>query len=292
MAAKPFKRDEFLRMLNKYKPKPDSPRAGTDTTPQQIRTVPATSQSAGPPASHLPSTSTSSHLQTAPVTHSKPFSSTPVPYNSSYSDSPAPAKSADKPSIDMSHITPTTNRRASISAVASPYNLIPLNNSFGMPVIHDDEDFSSTPAYKSQTPPYPSTPSPSVTRTPWPSTTRRTSTSKISTIEESTPSRESSTALVTSTPSPRVGSRTPSPERPTPAAPSSSLSHDSEAEHSHAIRILVADNSQNDRQIYKRMLSQYQADIVGSGTGALDLFDTNNYDVILLDCNLEGIHTS
>jgi CheY-like chemotaxis protein len=55
------------------------------------------------------------------------------------------------------------------------------------------------------------------------------------------------------------------------------------------VRILVADNSQADRQIYKRMLSQYQADIVGSGTSALDLFDTNNYDVILLDCNLEGI---
>lgn len=37
------------------------------------------------------------------------------------------------------------------------------------------------------------------------------------------------------------------------------------------------------------MLSQYQADIVASGSSALDLFDTNNYEVILLDCNLEDM---
>lgn len=63
-----------------------------------------------------------------------------------------------------------------------------------------------------------------------------------------------------------------------------------EAGGSHNLRILVADASQADRQIYKKMLNQYQADIVSSGTGALDMFDTNNYDVILLDCNLEGKH--
>lgn len=293
-------------MLNKYKPKPDSPRA-IDSTPQ-TRTLPASTQSAGP----LRDTTIapSNQPQTAPVERTKSFNTaSPIPFNSFAEQEPV----VDKPSTHSEkNVTPITNRRASVSAVASPYNLISLNTSFGMPALREDEEFSAplsspTPAAlltpKSQTPPYPNTPaysfatpSPSTTRTPWPSVSRRASSpSRINSSYGESPLPESATVSRTrqptppslSTPMPTSSPRTPSPEpslRPNNKSPSRAHS----PEHSHAVRILVADNSSNDRHIYTKMLAQYQADIVGSGIGALDLFDTNNYDVILLDCNLEG----
>lgn len=55
------------------------------------------------------------------------------------------------------------------------------------------------------------------------------------------------------------------------------------------VRILLANGSISERNIYKRILAQYDADILKSGQEVLDNFSSNSYDVILLHNNLEDM---
>jgi CheY-like chemotaxis protein len=327
-SAKPFKRDEFLRMLNRYKPKSDLTEAAqlTRQTPPVVRrttnSVPAVSQSAG--ATTHPSTPEhSTYPQTAPPAQtSRPKqykTSSPVPFTTAQSE-PELSLGLENREANVEAQVPeetpptpkATNRRTSISALAAPYNVIPLNSSAAVvlpPVPEEPEEPeepettspsyptpTSTPVHNNNTP-YPHTPS--QTQTPPPQSHIR---------RASSPARVSFQGPDSHIPPSTATPRTPSPQAPPTNTPQTAEPVDTNTptpqneygreyvsqefqigEHSHNVRILVADNSHADRQIYKRMLSQYQADIVGSGTSALDLFDTNNYDVILLDCNLEGI---
>ena len=318
--AKPFKRDEFVRMLNKYKRKPEPLPGSKQPTPMNTppvvrRTSSATagSQSAGAPVQ--PSTTGQlSYPQTAPpaqTTRQNQFkTASPVPFTTaqgepelSFDRGANGVEGHDLPKSLLATPHPTTNQSAGASALHSPYNVTSPNGSIGTsPLSPDPKTF--LPAYPTPT----NTP---VHNTAYPHTPSQTPTTLPHAMRS-----DSHTMTDLATPDPRAPPNTPSLNTPSdpgtlPYAPPSTPqtierspsqysqsqkdyqseyeSQEPQTGEHHNVRILVADNSQADRQIYKRMLSQYQADIVSSGTSALDLFDTNNYDVILLDCNLEGI---
>eukprot|EP00026_Physarum_polycephalum_P000596 Phypoly_transcript_00597.p1 GENE.Phypoly_transcript_00597~~Phypoly_transcript_00597.p1 ORF type:complete len:1275 (+),score=264.33 Phypoly_transcript_00597:342-3827(+) len=322
--AKPFKRDEFLRMLNKYKPK--DPQEATQTTPKQTpqtqEQTPAHTQTPVLRRANSTGTQSASAPAHAPAHEPQNYSKTAPPAQTSRpkqrAPSPVPFRTHSEPELSVHHETPaektgaatsprtptSTNRRPSVSALASPYNLIPLNSSAmaGMPPLPEEDEEEVTFPSPANTPAhthhvaYPYTP-----QMQTPSKHRRAS--SPARVGFDIPENPAHVAPVLT---PRTPPHNESPPRATtPRTEERTSTHDltpshqesrefanheyESSNHAHNVRILVADNSQADRQIYKRMLSQYQADIVGSGTSALDLFDTNNYDVILLDCNLEDM---
>ena len=223
LSAKPFKRDEFVKIINKYRV--DLPRESASTTSMPRQTSPVGSNSTPAAPQSAPS------MRTTPLPQPRTFSPLQFPIEAELSESPLRTLHSIAEHTDGSTTTPSTR-------------------------------------------PYPHTPS----------QTNDTSTNLSHSVRSSSP------AVVTfNVPDTQVAHTSPQFLPPQSPPVSEYASQELRTGESSNVRILVADNSQADRKIYERMLSQYQTDTVGSGSAALDLFDTNTYDVILLDCNLEGI---
>eukprot|EP01113_Clastostelium_recurvatum_P024275 TRINITY_DN2899_c0_g1_i3.p1 TRINITY_DN2899_c0_g1~~TRINITY_DN2899_c0_g1_i3.p1 ORF type:complete len:2412 (-),score=767.99 TRINITY_DN2899_c0_g1_i3:29-7264(-) len=77
---------------------------------------------------------------------------------------------------------------------------------------------------------------------------------------------------------PPVTNNIPTPDHVAP--PLQSLKH---------VRVLVADASSADRTIYQKLLNQCDATIVARGEDALEEYDNNSFDVIVLDTNIEDM---